>query len=94
MYFHQPTVAPASTDTRAFTAAGMTDSRYSALCSSNHSRLGAETTDASMPSSASFRRASTATCSSDPVAMRITSGVPFFAAAKTYAPFATPSADA
>ena len=40
---------PASTDTRAVTAAGSTDSRYAASCCSNHSRLGAETTRAWMP---------------------------------------------
>ena len=41
---------PASTETRAVTAAGSTDSRYAASCSSNHSRHGADTTRALTPS--------------------------------------------
>ena len=41
-----------------------------------------------MPSAASVSRAATASCTSEPVAMRMTSGVPFGASASTYAPFA------
>ena len=67
---------PASTDTRAFTAAGSTDSRYSASWASNHSRHGMDTTRAATPCALSCSRASTARETSEPVPMRITSGVP------------------
>ena len=86
--------SPASIETRAFTAAGSTDSRYAASCSSNHSWHGTETTRALMPSPFSTSRASTAICTSEPVAIRITSGVPPGASASTYAPFATFVAEA
>ncbi len=88
-YERQVRSIPASIETRALTAFGRTDSRYSALCSSNHSRLGADTTRALTPSAFNCSRASTAICSSEPVAMKITSGEPFGASARTYAPLAT-----
>ena len=67
---------PASTETRALTEAGSTASLYSASCSSNHSRDGADTTRALMPSPARVLAAETAHCTSEPVAMIMTSGVP------------------
>ncbi len=75
-YCFQESEMPASTETRAATASGSTCSLYSASCSSNHSRLGALTTRAWTPSAARASRASTANWTSEPVAMRITSGVP------------------
>ena len=77
---------PASIETRALTAAGSTDSRYAASCSSNHSWHGTDTTRALTPSPLSTSRASTAICTSEPVAIRMTSGVPPGASARTYAP--------
>ena len=70
------------------------DSRYASSCSANHSSDGADTTRALMPSAASVSRAATASCTSEPVPMRITSGVPFGASARTYAPLAALSAEA
>ena len=71
----QPWGTPASTETRALTAAGRTFSRYPGVCSSNHSRHGIDTTRVAMPDFSSVSRASTASCTSEPVATRITSGV-------------------
>ena len=93
-YDFQVRSMPASMETRALTDAGSTDSRYSASCSSNHSRHGTDTTRALMPSSFSVARASTAICTSEPVARKMTSGVPFGASASTYAPLATCFAEA
>ena len=59
---------PASTETRAVTDGGSTDSRYALSCSSNHSTHGIDTTRVAMPSASSASRASTASCTSEPVA--------------------------
>src|SRR5690606_10818043 len=90
----QLSTEPASTDTRAVTDFGSTDSRYASSCSANHSSDGADTTRALTPSAARVSRAATASWTSDPVAMRMTSGVPFGASASTYAPLAVADAAA
>jgi hypothetical protein len=74
---------PASTDTRALTADGSTDSRYASSCSANHSRLGADTTRVAIPAASRVSRASTASCTSEPVPIRMTSGVPVDASSST-----------
>ena len=85
---HAP-LTPASMLTRALMSAGITDSRYSSSCSSNHSRHGMETTRAAMSSAASASAAATAYWTSEPVPIKITSGVPS-ASLRTYAPLPTP----
>ncbi len=67
---------PASTATRALTDGSRTLSRYPWSCSSNHSTDGIDTTRVGTPSAWSCSRAPTATWTSEPVAMRMTSGVP------------------
>ena len=64
---------PASTATRAFTDGGSTLSRYAWSCSSNHSTDGIDTTRVGTPSACSCSRASTASCTSEPVPIRTTS---------------------
>ena len=64
----------ASTATRADTAGGSTLSRYSSGCDSNHSTHGIDTTRAMMSLSANNFCASTASCSSEPVPIRIDVG--------------------
>ena len=58
------------------TALGRTVSLYSALCSSKSSIHGMETTRTFVPSASSSALAFTASSTSEPLAMRITSGVP------------------
>ena len=70
----QPNDRPASTATRALTEGGSTLSRYSVDCSSNSSQLGMDTRRTLMPAAASRASARTMSCTSDPVAIRITSG--------------------
>ena len=93
-YRSQPSVDACSIATRAFTAGGSTSSRYSCGWRSKSSQHGMLTTRALMPSRRARlgRRARGAT--SEPVASRITSGLPSAASASTYAPFATPAAGA
>src|SRR5215472_17257643 len=93
-YRSQPTVAAITTETRALTLDGSTDSLYPASCSSNSSQHGMLTTLALIPSAFSSSYAPTAHCNSDPLAMRMTSGLPPSASPSTYAPFATPAAEA
>ncbi|SKU52834.1 Uncharacterised protein [Mycobacteroides abscessus subsp. abscessus] len=71
---YQPCAMPASTTTRARTDGGSTLSRYSWGWDSNHSTQGNDTTEAAIPLAARIFLASTASCSSEPVPMRITSG--------------------
>jgi hypothetical protein len=85
---------PASTVTRAVTEEGSTDSRYSSDCSSNHSTDGIETRRVGVPSASRRFCASAAYCTSEPVAMRMTSGAPAEASFMTYPPLATFSAPA
>ena len=47
-----------------------------------------------IPSASRVSRAATASCTSEPVPMRMTCGSPLLASCSTYAPRATPSADA
>src|SRR5271165_3542299 len=63
-YLLQPSVVPASTDTRAFTVGGKTPARYSGVCFSNSSHDGIDTTRAFTPSLVSFSYAPTHSCSS------------------------------
>ena len=70
-------------ETRARTDDGSTDSRYASSCSANHSSDGADTTRVATPAASSVSRASTASCTSEPVPMRITSGVPLLASSST-----------
>ncbi len=60
----------------AVTAEGNTDSRYAASCASNRSVHGIETTRAFTPSPARTSAADVASATSEPVAMRMMSGVP------------------
>ena len=57
-----------------------------AAAASKNSQHGIETTRVGMPSASSFWRPATASCSSEPVAMRMTFGAPPDASARTYAP--------
>ena len=75
-------VTPASIDRRALTGGGRTSSRYAGGCSSKNSQHGIETTRVGTPSASSFCRAPTASCSSEPVAIRIIAGVPVEASAR------------
>ena len=70
----QPSETPASTLTRAPTSGGRTSSRYAAGWAANRSQQGIETTRVRMPSAVSTSRAAMARCSSEPVAMRMSSG--------------------
>src|SRR5579863_7472607 len=72
-YFHQPSVAPASTANLG-TPAGSTLALYSADCASKSFQLGKLTTRARMPSAASSLAASTAGQTSEPVPIKITCG--------------------
>ena len=73
-YRSQPSLTPGSMARRAGTDDGRTESRYSSDWASNSSQLGMLTTRAAIPSSASASRASRARYTSEPDAMRITSG--------------------
>ena len=66
----------ASTHTRAFTLRGSTLSLYSAVCFSNSSMQGMETTRTFLPLAESSSFAPMQSSISLPVPMRITSGVP------------------
>ncbi len=90
-YLCQPNDAPISIAKRFVTAFGNTDSLYSADCCSKRSIDGIDTTEASIPSASNAFCASTANETSEPVAIKIASGVSFVAGETTYAPFATPS---
>ncbi|CAM5581467.1 hypothetical protein SCYAM73S_04251 [Streptomyces cyaneofuscatus] len=79
----QPWATAASTLTLALTSGGRTSSWYAYGWSANHSRQGSETTRASWPSAASNSRASRAMWTSDPVPMRMTSGVSLRLSART-----------
>ena len=85
---------PASTDTRAVTAGGEDGFPVGGVLLVEPLQRGADTTRALMPSPLSCSRVFTASCTSEPVAIRITSGLPFGASARTYAPRAALSADA
>src|SRR5215213_553526 len=74
-YRSQPCLTPASTASRAVTVGGNTSSRYSCDCSSNSSQQGIDTTRVGTLSASNFSRASSASETSDPVAIRITRGV-------------------
>ena len=67
----QPKVAAASTTTRARTDGGSTAARYSGGCSANSSRDGIETTRAAYPRASISALASSARCTSEPVATMI-----------------------
>ena len=67
---------PASIATRLVTAAGNTLSRYAGSCLSKRLVLGIETTRTFLPSAANTSAAFTANSTSEPVAMKINSGVP------------------
>ncbi len=82
-YRCQVSPMPASTATRAFTDGGSTESRYPCSCSSNHSTHGIDTTRVGTPSACSCSRAATARCTSEPVAISTTSGVPPSASSST-----------
>ena len=74
-------VAPTDTDPGLDRDAGldlrrMTESLYPWTCSSNHSRQGIDTIRAAMPWSASSSWAVTTYCTSEPVPIKMTSGVP------------------
>ena len=86
---------PASTDTRAVTDAGQHGLAVGGILLVEPLERRAPTRRGRCtPSAASVSRAATASCTSEPVAMRITSGVPFGASASTYAPLAARSAEA
>ena len=74
---------PASTDTRARTDGGSTESRYAWSWAANQSMHGIDTTRVGTPSPSRTSRASTAICSSEPVPMSTTCGSPFDASAST-----------
>ncbi|KAJ0546739.1 hypothetical protein HanIR_Chr08g0364281 [Helianthus annuus] len=88
--FSHPNVDPASILTRAVTPLGNTLSLYSSLCSSKSSHETNDTTRTAFPSFLSSSPAFTAISSSDPVPIRITSGLLFDESSdKTYPPFST-----
>src|ERR1051326_7575321 len=73
-YRSHPCLTPASTASRAVTAGGNTSSRYDCGCSSNSSQQGIDTTRAATPSASNFSLASSASETSDPVAIKISRG--------------------
>ena len=75
-YLYQKSDNCASIATRLVTAVGHTASRYAASCLSNTLVLGIETTRTFLPSASSTSAALTANSTSEPVAMKIKSGVP------------------
>src|SRR6187551_2245943 len=79
----QPSETPTSTLTRFRTDGGRTASRYDWSCRSNRSQHGSETTRVGMPSPSSVSAAAYASCSSDPVPMRISCGDPPDASRRT-----------
>src|SRR5215471_5236352 len=96
-YMCQPSVEATSTDTRAVTLEGSTSSRYPGFLSmycSNSAHDGMLTTRDRTPWATSFSWACTHSDTSLPVAIRITSGSPPGASARTYAPRSTPDAEA
>src|SRR6478609_238621 len=93
-YRSQPKVLACSTETRAVTSGGRTASRYSWACCSNSSHDGMLTTRARIPSVVSRSNASTQSDTSLPVPIKMTSGRPPSASARTYAPWARPLAAA
>src|SRR5262249_14705019 len=94
VYLAHPRVEACSTATRAITAGGRTEAQYSGVCFSNSSHEGMLTTRAFTPDAVSCSYASTQSDTSLPVAIRITSGAPPGASARTYAPLARPEAGA
>src|SRR5262249_3973786 len=85
-YFCQPSVTPASIESRAPAACGRTSSRYACGCLSKNGQHGIETTRVGMPSASSLSRPPAASWSSEPVPMRISRGFPPLASARMYAP--------
>ena len=85
LYLYHAKCEAASTHTRAFTAGGRTLSLYSCVCLSNSSMQGMETTLTFLPFEASMSFAPMHSSISEPVPMRITSGVPS-QSLKTYPP--------
>jgi hypothetical protein len=92
-HFHQPSVAPGSTASRAVHARGSTCSLYSGVCASKSSMHGIDTTRTRVPSAASDLAASSVCATSAPVEIRISSGscaaapsVRGLASHSTYAP--------
>ncbi len=69
----QPIETPASMLTRRASVGGRTSSRYALGAAAKRSQLGSDTTRVRMPSRVSSARASMASDSSEPVAMRMTS---------------------
>ena len=91
-YRSQPSEMPDSTVTRFFTDGGRTQSRYAWSCASKRSQQGRLTTRVGTPSASRSSAASKHSCSSDPVPIRISSGVrPPSASRRTYPPRRTPS---
>src|SRR6478736_5526356 len=93
-YRSHPKVEACSMARRAFTPGGKTLSRYSFDWCSKMSHEGIETTRERISSATNFSCAWTARLTSLPEAMRITSGFLPRASASTYAPLATPAAEA
>lgn len=83
----QPSVTPASIETRFLQAAGSTDSRYAASCRAKRDQHGSDTTRVPAPSSFA---AATACCTSLPVAIRIVSSAAV-SFTSTYPPSRAPS---
>src|SRR5581483_3661381 len=79
----QPSVTPASTESRDRISGGSTSSRYAWSCASNRSHDGMLTTRARTPWSARSACASTHSVTSEPVPMRMTSGRPSGASTST-----------
>ena len=74
-YLPQPKEERASTEIRFSTEAGSTLSRYSLLCISKTSIDGMETTRTALPSALKISAAFSASSTSEPVAMKMSSGV-------------------
>ena len=73
----------ASTETRALTSRGSTESMYASSCSMNQSMDGTDTTRVAVPSDSSTFAASTAYWTSEPEAIRMRSGVSADASTRT-----------
>ncbi|KAL0538451.1 hypothetical protein IC582_027471 [Cucumis melo] len=90
--FSHPNVVPASILTLAETAAGRTLSLYASDCSLKSSQETKETSRTAFPSFLSSSAALAAISSSEPVPIKITSGLlPEELSERMYPPFSTPS---
>lgn len=75
-YLYQKSSIPASIATRRVTELGSTLSLYAGDCASKMSVEGIDTTRTFLPSARSLSADSTASCTSEPVAIRMISGSP------------------